>query len=151
MILSRGCWRFARRWILSLFGFIPCVPRCSCPVTALGYGEAMVNGRTRNYPPSGTPQAPFNRRLVSSAVKKRRATVPADIALRIGQLTIAERYVLRMIAQSKSTREMGEKFAISPSTVERHRYKISQKLHLSGSYGVLRFALENRRLLEEES
>lgn len=90
-------------------------------------------------------------RLVSGVVKKQKTTAPADLALQLGQLTLTERHVLKMIARSKTTREIGEMLSISPRTVERHRYKISQKLHLSGSYGVLRFALENRRLLEDES
>ena len=89
-------------------------------------------------------------RLVSSAVKKRKLSFPGEIALQLGQLTLTERYVLRKISQSKTTREIAEGLSISPRTVEVHRYNISQKLHLSGSYAVLRFALENRALLEED-
>ena len=85
--------------------------------------------------------------LVSHAMKKRKATT-TDLALQIGQLTLSERYVLRMIAHSKSTREIAEKLSISPRTVERHRYKICQKLNLTGSYSLLRFAFEHKAELE---
>lgn len=88
-------------------------------------------------------------RLVSNAIKKRRNVTASDVALNLGQLTITERFVLRLIALSKSTREIGLDLSISPRTVERHRYKICQKLHLSGSYSLLRYALENRNLLED--
>lgn len=86
--------------------------------------------------------------LVSHAVKKRRSTTSTDIVLNLNQLTITERYVLRMISQSKSTKEIAEKLSISVRTVERHRYNISQKLNLSGSYGLLRFAIEHKEQLE---
>ena len=87
--------------------------------------------------------------LVSHAVKKRKSTSSTDTALQIGQLTLTERYVLRMIAQSKSTKEIAEKLSISPRTVERHRYKVCQKLNLKGSYSLLRWAFEHKQLLAE--
>lgn len=87
--------------------------------------------------------------LVSSAMKKRKPVTSTDMALQIGQLTLAERYVLRMIAKSMTSKQIAEKLSISPRTVDRHRYKAAQKLHLSGSYSLLRFALENRQQLED--
>jgi DNA-binding NarL/FixJ family response regulator len=87
--------------------------------------------------------------LVSSAMKRRRPVSTTDIALQISQLTLTERYVLREIAHAKTSRQIAEKLSISPRTVERHRYKICLKLHLSGSYSLMRFAIEHRRQLED--
>ena len=87
--------------------------------------------------------------LVSHAMKKRKSNTSTETALQLGQLTLTERYVLRMIAQSKSTKEIAEKLSISPRTVERHRYKVCQKLHLTGSYSLLRFAFEHKQQLAE--
>ena len=57
--------------------------------------------------------------LVSHAVKKRRSVTSTDIVLNLNQLTITERYVLRLISQSKSTKEIAENLTISSRTVEK--------------------------------
>ena len=87
--------------------------------------------------------------LVSAAMKKRKPATAADTALQIGSLTLTERFVLRLIAQSKTSRQIAERLAISPRTVERHRYNICQKMHLTGSYSLMRFAVDNRTSLED--
>jgi DNA-binding NarL/FixJ family response regulator len=87
--------------------------------------------------------------LVSNALKKRRPVSATDTALQIGQLTLTERYVLREIALSRSSKQIAERLSVSTRTVERHRYNVCQKLHLSGSYSLIRFAVEHRQQLEE--
>lgn len=55
--------------------------------------------------------------------------------------------VLKLVAESKSTKEIAEEIFLSPKTVENYRYKISEKLELKGSYSLLKFAMENKKLL----
>ncbi len=63
------------------------------------------------------------------------------------QLTPAERRILSLIAQGKTSKEVAEELAISYRTVENHRANICAKLGLSGTNALLRFALENRSAL----
>jgi DNA-binding NarL/FixJ family response regulator len=60
------------------------------------------------------------------------------------KLTKTERLVLRLIAESKTSREIAEELSISPRTVETHRTNISTKLKLRGSHALLRFAYEHK-------
>jgi len=62
----------------------------------------------------------------------------------LDDLTKAERRVLKLIAEQKTSREIAAELFISPRTVEAHRANISTKLELRGSHSLLRFALENR-------
>jgi DNA-binding NarL/FixJ family response regulator len=59
-------------------------------------------------------------------------------------LTEQERRIVKMIAESKSSREIAEELFLSQKTIDNYRYKISEKLNLSGSYSLLKFALENK-------
>jgi DNA-binding NarL/FixJ family response regulator len=59
-------------------------------------------------------------------------------------LTRAERRVLKMIGEKKTSREIAAELFISPRTVEAHRAHICSKLELRGSHSLLQFALENR-------
>jgi DNA-binding NarL/FixJ family response regulator len=62
----------------------------------------------------------------------------------LDDLTKAERRVLKLIAEKKTSREIAAELFISPRTVEAHRANISAKLDLRGSHSLLQFALENR-------
>jgi DNA-binding NarL/FixJ family response regulator len=68
---------------------------------------------------------------------------------RLEMLTRSERQILESIASMKPTREIAEALNISPRTVEKHRAHICDKLELSGSFSLLRFAIEHRKALEE--
>jgi DNA-binding NarL/FixJ family response regulator len=59
-------------------------------------------------------------------------------------LTPAERRVLQLVAQDKSTDAIAAELGISSKTVEHHRSHIIGKLGLKGPNALLRFALENR-------
>jgi DNA-binding NarL/FixJ family response regulator len=65
----------------------------------------------------------------------------------LDDLTVAERRILKRIAQGKTTKEIAGEFFISPRTVESHRANICDKLELTGSNRLLQFALENRDAL----
>ena len=62
----------------------------------------------------------------------------------VESLTPAERKVLRLIADYKTSREIADELSISVRTVENHRNNISGKLGISGSHSLMKFALANR-------
>lgn len=66
----------------------------------------------------------------------------------LDDLTVAERRVLKRIADGRTSREIATEFFISPRTVESHRAHICEKLGLSGSNKLLHFALQNRDALK---
>ena len=62
----------------------------------------------------------------------------------LDDLTKAERRIIKLIAEKKTSREIGAELFISPRTVEAHRANICAKLELTGSHSLLQFAIENR-------
>lgn len=65
----------------------------------------------------------------------------------LDDLTAMERRILKLIADNKTSKQIGAELFISPRTVETHRRNICLKLGLSGSHPLLRFALEHRAAL----
>jgi DNA-binding NarL/FixJ family response regulator len=65
----------------------------------------------------------------------------------LSALTATEREILMMIADYKTNKEIGDLLFISPLTVKTHRRNISQKLNIIGSNALMKFALENKKLL----
>jgi DNA-binding NarL/FixJ family response regulator len=74
----------------------------------------------------------------------RRAADLEKKAPALNDLTPAEQRILRLIAEDKSSKEIGELLFISHRTVENHRTNICQKLGLSGSHALVRFALKHK-------
>jgi DNA-binding NarL/FixJ family response regulator len=64
----------------------------------------------------------------------------------IERLSDRELQVLRCIGRGMSGREIAEELFISVKTVEAHREHIKQKLDLSGSSELLRYAIEHTRV-----
>jgi DNA-binding NarL/FixJ family response regulator len=62
-------------------------------------------------------------------------------------LTPAERRVLKLVAEYKTSKEIADDLFISVRTVDRHRANIAAKLNLSGAHALLQFAVENRSAL----
>jgi DNA-binding NarL/FixJ family response regulator len=62
----------------------------------------------------------------------------------LNDLTPAEQRILRMIAENKSSKEIGAELSIHYRTVENHRVNICQKLGLQGTNSLLRFALQHK-------
>jgi DNA-binding CsgD family transcriptional regulator len=52
--------------------------------------------------------------------------------------------ILRLIAESKTSKEIAAELFISYRTVENHRANICQKLDLHGSNALVKFAIEHR-------
>lgn len=85
-----------------------------------------------------------------SAFLVRRLNRASDLAAsqpKLEDLTIAEKRILKRIAENKTTKEIALELLISPRTVETHRARICAKLSLKGANSLLRFALENRDAL----
>jgi DNA-binding NarL/FixJ family response regulator len=65
----------------------------------------------------------------------------------LGNLTQAERRILKRIAQGKTSRQIATECGVSPRTIDSHRAHISEKLGIKGSNRLLHFALEHRDAL----
>lgn len=68
----------------------------------------------------------------------------------LNSLTKTERRVLQLIAEEKTSKEIGEILFIHPRTVDNHRTNICQKLDLHGTNALLRFALTRKSELRDE-
>ena len=62
----------------------------------------------------------------------------------LAALTMTERRILKLVAENKTSREIGRELFISPRTVETHRSNICVKLDLRGSHKLLQFALAHQ-------
>lgn len=85
---------------------------------------------------------------LSSELLERRAETPVEELAALDDLTPAEDRVLKLVARGLTSPEIAEKLGNSTKTIENHRSHICRKLGLSGPQALLRFALENRALLE---
>ena len=87
--------------------------------------------------------------LTSLLLNRNRRT--ASLSLKtpeLKDLSPAERRVLKLIAEYKTSREISEELFISHRTVETHRTNISNKLNLHGSHSLMKFALAHKSELE---
>jgi DNA-binding NarL/FixJ family response regulator len=93
---------------------------------------------------------PYVSAQLSGYLVRRRAISDAFAAggNSLERLTTAERRVLRLLAQSMTTKEIALELAVSPRTIEAHRANIGGKLGLKGSHSLLRYAISNRPLLD---
>ena len=62
----------------------------------------------------------------------------------LDSLTPAERRILAMVSEGKSSKSIAEELFIHYRTVENHRTNICQKLGLQGHSALLRFALQHK-------
>lgn len=62
-------------------------------------------------------------------------------------LTPAEKRILKRIAENCSSFEIAKEFFISTKTVENHRSNITNKFRLKGHLSLLRFCLNNKRII----
>ncbi len=62
----------------------------------------------------------------------------------LNDLTPTERRVLKLLAECKTSRAIGEILHIDYRTVNNHRTNICQKLNIKGTHSLLRFALEHK-------
>jgi DNA-binding NarL/FixJ family response regulator len=65
----------------------------------------------------------------------------------IEDLTSAERRILKLIAEDRTSKEIADLLKISAKTVENHRLNICHKLNLHGSHSLLKFAFDHKSQL----
>jgi DNA-binding NarL/FixJ family response regulator len=65
----------------------------------------------------------------------------------LAALSDRERHILRLIADSKTSKEIAETLGLHYRTVENQRAAISQKLGLQGSHALVKFAFEHKTQL----
>lgn len=93
--------------------------------------------------------------MTSYLMTKRRGVRPsgeAPVALStrgarrdaLANLTPTERRVLTLIADYKTSREIGEALHVSYRTVQTHRTNICTKLELRGNHALMKFALDHK-------
>ncbi len=83
--------------------------------------------------------------LTSMLLKRRKSpSFREELTKGIVELTPMERKVLTLVAENKTTKQIAEELFISRKTVESHRYNITKKLNLQGTYSLLRFAIEHK-------
>jgi DNA-binding NarL/FixJ family response regulator len=64
------------------------------------------------------------------------------------KLTKTEMNVLILLAEGKTSKQIGEEMYISHKTVDNHKTNISDKLQLKGLHGLMKFAIENKAILQ---
>jgi DNA-binding NarL/FixJ family response regulator len=89
----------------------------------------------------GTYFGPAIADLLRSVVANPAGDGPGD------RLTVREREILRLVAESNSTREIAAKLGISTKTVDNHRTNLMRKLDLHDVASLTRYAL-NTGLIE---
>ncbi|HAV64796.1 MAG TPA: DNA-binding response regulator [Verrucomicrobiales bacterium] len=62
----------------------------------------------------------------------------------LSDLTPAERRILRLIAQNRTSKEIAAELDLSPRTVENHRFNICTKLDLHGVHSLVKFAFDHK-------
>lgn len=88
-----------------------------------------------------------NRHYISPEVSEylfSRAERSRSVAQQLTALTAAERRVLKLVSEFKTSKEIGAALGISARTVENHRANLSSKLGLQGTQSLVKFAYQNR-------
>ena len=76
-------------------------------------------------------------------------TIPFPGGKDLDQLSDAERRVLRLIAQGKTSKAIADELHLSPKTIDNHRTNIASKLNLRGTHALLKYALRHQRELSD--
>jgi DNA-binding CsgD family transcriptional regulator len=63
--------------------------------------------------------------------------------IKLNSLTRREKQIVKLIAEGKTDKEIGQSLYISHTTAKTHRNNIHRKLKISNSIGLVHFALEN--------
>ena len=86
---------------------------------------------------------------MTSLLLEERSSAPQEPANPLtANLTPTELRILRLIADGESSKEIGAKLSLHYRTVENHRSNICRKLKIDGSNSLLRFALQNKAVID---
>ena len=88
----------------------------------------------------------FVSQSMSEIGKRRSGRVQALLLSKpqIEDLTSAERRILKLIAEDRTSKEIADLLQISVKTVDNHRLNICHKLGLYGSHSLLKFAFDHK-------
>jgi DNA-binding NarL/FixJ family response regulator len=88
---------------------------------------------------------PYLSSAITAGLLQRRETPKSDPSI-ASNLTPTERRVMQLIANGKTSKEIGSELSIHYRTVENHRTNITRKLGLEGegANALLRFVLQNK-------
>jgi DNA-binding NarL/FixJ family response regulator len=91
----------------------------------------------------------FSSAITAQMLDRRKAKERSPKQSLTDQLTPAERRIMQLIANGKTSKEIGQELSIHYRTVENHRTNICRKLELEGegANALLRFALQNKQML----
>ena len=84
---------------------------------------------------------------VTRAFRDRRRSPSGSSPL--AALTPRERDILRLIAESRTSKDIAEQLGLHYRTIENQRAAISQKLGLQGSHALVKFAFEHKKDLND--
>ncbi len=76
--------------------------------------------------------------------RRRRAEGLKSDKPELDSLTPTERRVLKLIAEDKTSREIGDELFVSHRTIDTHRLNISRKLNLRGNLALVKFAITHK-------
>ena len=62
----------------------------------------------------------------------------------ISKLTTTEKNILKLISESKTSKEIAGQLYVSVKTVEKHRLNICNKLNIHGTHALIKYAFEHR-------
>jgi DNA-binding NarL/FixJ family response regulator len=82
--------------------------------------------------------------LTDYLLNRRQAQTQSEANSGLSTLTDAERRVMKLVAEYKTSQEIADELFISIRTVDRHRANIANKLDLKGAHSLLHFALEHK-------
>ena len=77
-----------------------------------------------------------------------RMNQPRD-ADEVSKLTRREREVLKLIAEGAAAKEIARRLGISPKTAEAHRENLKNKLNLSSTAAMVRYALKHKLIRDD--
>jgi DNA-binding NarL/FixJ family response regulator len=119
----------------------------------LGVGGYVLKDSATNDIVAGIKSIAAGRPFISPAMsalllnRRRRAQKLESEKPELDRLTPTERRILKLIADDKTSREIGKELFISHRTVHAHRAHILQKLNLSGNLALVKFALTHKSSL----
>ena len=75
--------------------------------------------------------------------RNKKLATPATDQQGLHLLTPAEKIILMLLASMKTNQEMAEELNVSTKTIQNHRHNICNKLDISGTHALLKFAVEH--------
>jgi DNA-binding NarL/FixJ family response regulator len=119
----------------------------------LGVGGYVLKDSAPNDIVAGIKSIAAGKPFISPAMsalllnRRRRAQKLESEKPELDLLTPTERRILKLIAEDKTSREIGKELFISHRTVHAHRAHILQKLNLSGNLALVKFAITHKSSL----